>query len=87
MRSLNIPHDYATFVVALKSCTDIDNYGLGLQVHCLVIQMGFESDVVTCTALVDMYSTCKKLDHAFRIFVEIPERNSVYWTTVIVSYV
>ncbi|PNX56947.1 pentatricopeptide repeat-containing protein, partial [Trifolium pratense] len=58
MRLLNIPHDYATFSVALKACTGIEDYGLGLQLHCLVIQMGFESDVVTGTALVDMYSTC-----------------------------
>ncbi|KAK2359668.1 pentatricopeptide repeat-containing protein, mitochondrial [Trifolium repens] len=87
MRSLNIPHDYATFAVALKACTGIEDYGLGLQVHCLAIQMGFESDVVTGTALVDMYSTCKKLDYAFRVFVEIPERNSVCWSSVIAGYV
>ncbi|WJX52496.1 hypothetical protein P8452_38604 [Trifolium repens] len=87
MRSLNIPHDYDTFVVALKACTDIEDYGLGLQVHCLAIQMSFERDVVTGTALVDMYSTCKKLDHAFRVFVEIPERNSVCWSALIAGYV
>ncbi|GAU14059.1 hypothetical protein TSUD_168840 [Trifolium subterraneum] len=87
MRSLNIPHDYATFAVALKACTGIEDYGLGFQVHCLAIQMGFENDVVTGTALVDMYSTCKKLDHAFRIFVELPERNPVCWSAVIAGYV
>ena len=43
--------------------------------HCLAIQMGFENDVVTGSALVDMYSKCKKLDGAFRIFREMPERN------------
>jgi len=87
MRLLEIQHDYATFAVVLKACTGIEDYGLGLQVHCLAIQMGFDSDVVTGTALVDMYSTCKKLDHAFNIFCEMPERNSVCWSAVIAGYV
>ena len=54
MRSLKIPHDYATFAVILKACSGIEDYGLGLQVHCLAIQMGFENDVVTGSARVLM---------------------------------
>nr|KYP76477.1 Pentatricopeptide repeat-containing protein At3g02330 [Cajanus cajan] len=87
MRSLKIPHDYATFAVVLKACSGVEDYGLGLQVHCLAIQMGFENDVVTGSALVDMYSKCKKLDDAFKVFREMPERNLVCWSAVIAGYV
>ncbi|XP_057436227.1 pentatricopeptide repeat-containing protein At3g02330, mitochondrial [Lotus japonicus] len=87
MRSLKIPHDYATFAVVLKACSGVEDHGLGLQVHCLAIQMGFEGDVVTGSALVDMYSKCKKLDHAYQVFCEMPERNLVCWSAVIAGYV
>ncbi|KAL9297351.1 hypothetical protein ACSQ67_023247 [Phaseolus vulgaris] len=87
MRSLKITLDYASFAVVLKACSGIEDYGLGLQVHCLAIQMGFENDVVTGSALVDMYSKFKKLDDAFKVFREMPERNLVCWSAVIAGYV
>lgn len=87
MRSLKIPHDYATFAVVLKACSGTEDYGLGLQVHCLAIQMGFENDMVTGSALVDMYAKGKRLDDAFQVFYEMPERNLVCWSAVIAGYV
>ncbi|KAG2403935.1 Pentatricopeptide repeat-containing protein [Vigna angularis] len=72
MRSLKITHDYTSFAVVLKACLGIEDYGLGLQVHCLAIHMGFVKDVVTGSALVDMYSKFKKLDDAFKVFREMP---------------
>ncbi|RYQ78942.1 hypothetical protein Ahy_Scaffold8g108410 [Arachis hypogaea] len=87
MRSLRIPHDYATFAVVLKACLGIGDYCLGLQVHCVAIRMGFDNDVVTASALVDMYSKCKKLDNALQVFYEMPERNLVCWSAVIAACV
>ncbi|RYQ98947.1 hypothetical protein Ahy_B07g086784 [Arachis hypogaea] len=87
MRSLRIPHDYATFAVVLKACSSIGDYCLGLQVHCLASRMGFDNDVVTASALVDMYSKCKKLDNALQVFYEMPERNLICWSAVIAACV
>ncbi|QCE12767.1 cell division protease FtsH [Vigna unguiculata] len=87
MRSLKITYDYASFAVVLKACLGIEDYGLGLQVHCLAIQMGFVNDVVTGSALVDMYSKFKKLDDAFKVFREMPVRNLVCWSAVIAGHV
>ncbi|KAL2329750.1 hypothetical protein Fmac_017331 [Flemingia macrophylla] len=68
MRSLKIPHDYATFVVVLKACSGIEDYGLGLQVHCLAIHMGFENNVVTGSALVDMYQNNDRFIEGLKLF-------------------
>ncbi|KOM36659.1 hypothetical protein LR48_Vigan03g004000 [Vigna angularis] len=87
MRSLKITHDYTSFAVVLKACLGIEDYGLGLQVHCLAIHMGFVKDVVTGSALVDMYSKFKKLDDAFKVFREMPVRNLVCWNAVIAGHV
>ncbi|KAK7290553.1 hypothetical protein RIF29_05058 [Crotalaria pallida] len=87
MRLLKIPLDYATFALVLKACSGIENFGLGIQVHCLAIQMGIDNDMVTGSALVDMYAKCKRLDNAFQVFHEMPERNLVCWSAVIAGYV
>ncbi|KOM27023.1 hypothetical protein LR48_Vigan358s000100 [Vigna angularis] len=49
--------------------------------------MGFVKDVVTGSALVDMYSKFKKLDDAFKVFREMPVRNLVCWNAVIAGHV
>ncbi|KAG2389913.1 Pentatricopeptide repeat-containing protein [Vigna angularis] len=49
--------------------------------------MGFVKDVVTGSALVDMYSKFKKLDDAFKVFREMPVRNLVCWNAVIADHV
>ncbi|KAI4352333.1 hypothetical protein L6164_006596 [Bauhinia variegata] len=86
MRTERVPHDHTTFAVVLKACSGMEDYNLGIQVHCLAIQMGLRN-VVTGCALVDMYSKCKRLDDAFRSFEEIPERNWVCWSAIIAGCV
>ncbi|KAL4299965.1 hypothetical protein AHAS_Ahas17G0153600 [Arachis hypogaea] len=87
IRSLRIPHNYATFTIVLKACLGIGDYCLGLQVHCLASRMGFDNNVVTTSALVDMYSKYKKLDNALYVFYEMPKNNLVCWSTVIIACV
>ncbi|KAF7822352.1 pentatricopeptide repeat-containing protein [Senna tora] len=86
MRMAEVQHDHTTFAVVLKACSGLENYNLGIQLHCLAIQMGF-NDVVTGSAMVDMYSKCKKLYDACLVFHEIPETNWVCWSAIIAGCV
>ncbi|KAM1324108.1 hypothetical protein EV1_044938 [Malus domestica] len=52
-----------------------------------VVKMGFDIDVVTGSALVDMYGKCKQLDSALKAFRELPEKNWVSWSAVIAGSV
>ncbi|XP_077236631.1 pentatricopeptide repeat (PPR) superfamily protein [Tasmannia lanceolata] len=79
--------DRTTFAVILKSCSALEDYELGIQIHGFVVHMGFDSDVVTGSALVDMYAKCNSLGNSRRLFNEMPERNWVSWSAIIAGFV
>lgn len=79
--------DPTTFAVVLKACASLEEGGVGIQVHGLVIRMGFDNDVITGSALLDMYAKCKRLDDSLRVFGEIPVKNWVSWSAMIAGCV
>ncbi|ONK61901.1 uncharacterized protein A4U43_C08F34740 [Asparagus officinalis] len=60
--------------------------GHGFEVHGLVLKLGLMRDVYVGTALVHLYGKCGFVDNARRFFEEMPERNVVSWTALMVSY-
>ncbi|KAJ0100321.1 hypothetical protein Patl1_21576 [Pistacia atlantica] len=60
---------------------------VGVQVHSMAMKMGFHKDVVTGSALVDMYAKCRNLDDALLLFREISQKNWVSWSAVIAGCV
>lgn len=79
--------DNRSFAVALKACSILEDGDFGVQLHCFAMKMGFDKDVVTGSALVDMYAKCKKLDDSVSLFNRMSERNWVSWNTVIAGCV
>ncbi|XP_021911308.1 pentatricopeptide repeat-containing protein At3g02330, mitochondrial, partial [Carica papaya] len=79
--------DHKTFAVVLKACSALEQYEVGIQVHGLAVRMGFDCDVVTGSALVDMYAKCKRLCESVWLFREIPEKNWVSWSAIIAGCV
>lgn len=79
--------DATTFAVVLKACLGLEDYGLGVQIHGLLIRMGFVHDVVAGSATVDMYAKCKKLKESLSFFDEMPVKNWVSWSALIAGCV
>ncbi|CBI16904.3 unnamed protein product, partial [Vitis vinifera] len=79
--------DRTTFAVVLKSCSSLEDHGGGIQIHGLAVKMGFDCDVVTGSALLDMYAKCKKLDCSIQFFHSMPEKNWVSWSAIIAGCV
>ncbi|GER45301.1 pentatricopeptide repeat-containing protein, partial [Striga asiatica] len=50
---------------------------------CVVVKSGFEDDVATGSAVLDMYAKCKNLDESLRFFHTMPVRNWVSWSAII----
>ncbi|WMV36074.1 hypothetical protein MTR67_029459 [Solanum verrucosum] len=82
-----IAFDRTTFAVILKACSGIEDSWLGVQVHGLVVKLGLATDVVTGSAMVDMYSKCKRLNESICFFNEMPEKNWVSWSALIAGCV
>ncbi|CAI9109937.1 OLC1v1009879C1 [Oldenlandia corymbosa var. corymbosa] len=87
MQRESVALDWTTFAVVLKACSGVEDYELGVQVHGLVVKLGFELDVVAGSALVDMYGKCKRFHHSLKCFDELPGKNSVSWSAVIAGCV
>ncbi|XP_039018252.1 pentatricopeptide repeat-containing protein At3g02330, mitochondrial [Hibiscus syriacus] len=87
MNKAGVGFDWTTFAVVLKSCTFLEEFDVGLQVHGVAVKVAFDRDVVTGSALVDFYGKCRRLDDSIRYFYEMPEKNWVSWSAVIAGCV
>ncbi|KAF9688659.1 hypothetical protein SADUNF_Sadunf01G0011200 [Salix dunnii] len=75
-----------TFSVVLKAFVGLLDLNKGKEVHCMVKQLGFESDVCVANALVDMYGKCGCIGYARRVFDRMVKRDIVSWTSMISGY-
>ncbi|KAK6124875.1 hypothetical protein DH2020_041378 [Rehmannia glutinosa] len=56
-------------------------------IHCVAMQMGFQSDVYFCNTMIDAYVKRGCFVNALRVFDEMPYRDLVSWTSMISGYV
>ncbi|KAF2306502.1 hypothetical protein GH714_018743 [Hevea brasiliensis] len=80
-----LPNNF-TFPFVLKACARLSHFQLGIILHAFVVKVGFDSDVFINTSLVSLYVKCGYLEHAFRVFDDIPDKNIVSWTAIISGY-
>lgn len=82
-----VEFDGRTFAIVSKACACLEDFDVGIQVHGCAVRVGFDSDIVAGSALVDMYAKCKKLDDSLRLFYGMPEKNWISWSAVIAGCV
>lgn len=75
-----------TLTSVLSACSELLNLPYGKQIHCVMIRHGFDSDVVLCNALMDLYAKCGEITAAHLVFDLIGEKNVVSWTCIIDAY-
>ncbi|XP_078158159.1 pentatricopeptide repeat-containing protein At1g33350-like [Carex rostrata] len=81
--------DGFTISTVLSLCADtIDlTFEAGFQIHCFACKLGFESDPIVSTALVDIYSKMGLIDSAMEIFEKAYYRDLVSWNAIIIGLV
>ncbi|KAF6154469.1 hypothetical protein GIB67_028361 [Kingdonia uniflora] len=87
MRREDMGFSHYVFSVVAKACGELGDILLGEEVHCLILKAGFESCVITASAVLDMYSKHGMIECSCKIFDVIEEPNVVSWTTIITGYV
>ena len=73
-----------TLSAALAASSDIGSLEQGRQIHGYLLRHCCECDLVVRGALVDMYSKCRHLDYAWKVFDEGP-RDLVLWNSMILG--
>nr|TKS16644.1 pentatricopeptide repeat-containing family protein [Populus alba] len=67
--------DTYSFGTILRACAGLAAVRQGKEVHCQYVKRCCWRDVVTESALVDLYAKCGCIDFAYRIFVRMSVRN------------
>lgn len=78
--------DEFTFSKLINTCAASGLLQAGKQIHGLIIKFSFAVDVLVSSPLIDMYAKNGLVDDAQRTFDEMPFRNLVSWTTIIMCY-
>ncbi|XP_057873560.2 pentatricopeptide repeat-containing protein At4g21065 [Cryptomeria japonica] len=86
MQQTSVHPDHFTFATILPACSKIGALKMGMDIHQGIMEMGFFSDVVVASALLDMYVKCGSIHQAREVFDNMPERNVVSWNTMIAGY-
>ncbi|KAH7426925.1 hypothetical protein KP509_10G022300 [Ceratopteris richardii] len=79
--------DKVTFISILKACGNLNAVCHGERIHDEILRQDLlRHDSVLGSALVDMYVKCGDLAKAEQVLNELPVRNAVSWSSLIVGY-
>ncbi|WOL03585.1 hypothetical protein Cni_G12305 [Canna indica] len=87
MRSAGFSADEFTLSSVLNLCADLQDMAKGEQLLAHCFKMGFLSNSIVSSAVVDMYSICGRLDNAVQIFQEMPRWDSALCNSTLACYV
>lgn len=76
------PNEFG-FSCVVNACTGSRDLEAGRKVHAMVIRTGYDKDVFTANALVDMYSKLGDIHMAAVVFGKVPETDVVSWNAFI----
>jgi pentatricopeptide repeat protein len=83
MQLQNLKPDSITMVSTLPACAFLSALQQGKRMHGYIIRSNFESDIVVCNSLIDMYAKCGTLEFARQLFDNMSERTMISWNTMI----
>ncbi|KAK1436648.1 hypothetical protein QVD17_02430 [Tagetes erecta] len=86
----NIPHTQQTYANFFHACARHNSLHHGQSLHHHIINtQNHIHNVYLSNHLINMYAKCGSLDHARKVFDEMPERNRnvVSWTALVSGYV
>lgn len=79
------PNEF-TLVSVLSACTQIGVLRHGKQIHAKIFRSGYQYNSFISAALVDLYSSCGRLDTAVQVFKHSEKKSESAWNSIIAAY-
>ena len=80
-----VPNCY-TLVAILKACILLRDLQRGQEIHAYIVGIGFETEIIVGSTLIDMYSKVFSLLEAHNVCDKLPNKNVVAWSALIAGY-
>ncbi|XP_047327204.1 pentatricopeptide repeat-containing protein At3g26540 [Impatiens glandulifera] len=80
------PNEF-TLGILFVACGNISSLHQGKEIHGFMVRNGYKMDLITIGSLVDMYSKCRLLDYAFRVFEHSTRRDLILWNSILLGCV
>ncbi|XWS11858.1 hypothetical protein CRYUN_Cryun37aG0037100 [Craigia yunnanensis] len=77
--------DEITVASVLSACACLGKLDMGIKLHELAKRAGLISYIIVANMLIDMYSKCKCIDKALEVFHNIPDKDVISWTAIILG--
>ncbi|KAL6525594.1 hypothetical protein OROHE_015901 [Orobanche hederae] len=86
MRSKCMKPDAITITSSLAACSQLAALERGQELHKYITESRLYSNEVVMGALLDMYAKCGAVKEAVSVFNQLPTKDLVSWTSMIVAY-
>ncbi|WOL10819.1 pentatricopeptide repeat-containing protein [Canna indica] len=86
LRRSSLDFNAHTFSGIVTACVRLGEVHLARQIHAQVVRVGFLSNLIISSSLVDAYAKCGSVDDAQKLFDEMPTRDVLSWTTLVHAY-
>ncbi|GMI79555.1 CHLORORESPIRATORY REDUCTION22 [Hibiscus trionum] len=77
--------DSGTIISLLQGCGQLADLKSGKVLHGYIFRRGLDTNLILCTAMVDLYSKCGALKEATFVFDRMEDRNVITWTAMLVG--
>ncbi|XP_010911475.1 pentatricopeptide repeat-containing protein At1g43980, mitochondrial [Elaeis guineensis] len=86
MRAHGFPIDEFTVSSVIHACADLGHLAEGEQLLAQCFKMGFLSNSVVSSAVIDLYSMCGRLENSIRLFEEMDRWDSALCNSMVSTY-
>ncbi|KAK9139768.1 hypothetical protein Scep_009449 [Stephania cephalantha] len=85
MRRESVDPNSLTCSSSLLACSGLGALWEGREIHGLILKLGYEGDLCVGSALMDVYSKCRCMEDAWRVFNFAEELDEVSMTVILVG--